>query len=157
MFSNDQTREVFLNHEHKSSDVCFVTSGREKSKRLTLNAMLRRVALSTLLIAACDAFLPSLVPCSRPTCSRSSVHPYLSNNAPYAQDCGVVAQIRAGRRASAALRMDTSLSRVDELNKAAWEARLASLEQHAVSNFQNALKEFSANVRFCFVCMCLCV
>jgi hypothetical protein len=39
-----------------------------------------------------------------------------------------------------------SLSKIQELNKGAWEARLAALEKQAILDFQTAIREFYSEV-----------
>ncbi len=39
-----------------------------------------------------------------------------------------------------------SLSKIQELNKGAWEARLAALEKQTILDFQTAIREFYSEV-----------
>ena len=55
-------------------------------------------------------------------------------------------RFRTARRPALSVMKGASFSKIESLNKNAWEARLASLEKQAIIDFQTAIREFYSEV-----------
>ena len=96
-----------------------------------------RAVLTAAIAHACAAFAPAA--------GSLGLRAFAPDRAHSRGLIGRIADAAGGKRRPAAMAM-MSLSKIQELNKGAWEARLAALEKQAILDFQTAIRDFYSQV-----------
>ena len=96
-----------------------------------------RAVLTAAIAHACAAFAPAA--------GSLGLRAFAPDRAHSRGLIGRIADAAGGKRRPAAMAM-MSLSKIQELNKGAWEARLAALEKQTILDFQTAIREFYSEV-----------